>query len=209
VVNFLKQKEIFDQSMLVVLSDHGEEFYDHQSWEHGHTLYNELIRILMVVKYPNGRITGRETAPASITDIPGIMLAESGVPYDTAVFKNDVGKEKRVLPVLLPVSPIIPQFPPKISFVNPDYHFIFNVLDPKSPPYFNPLPPPARSVDIELYETRDYLEKTNLAKRRQNIVNSFAELLAMHVKLFAGLDLDKFKLDNGLKEKLRSLGYLQ
>lgn len=208
VVDYLKEKKIFDQSMLVVLSDHGEEFYDHQSWEHGHTLYNELIKIPLLVKYPNNRLTGREKAPASITDIPGIMLAESGLAYDKTVFKNEIGKEKRILPVLLPVSPIIPQFPPKISFVNQDYHFIFNIINPKTPPYFDPPPPRARTVDLELYEARDYLEKTNLAKRRKNIVNHFGKLVSKYLQLYKGLNLDKFKIDKDLEDKLKSLGYL-
>ncbi|MEM8711893.1 MAG: sulfatase [Planctomycetota bacterium] len=36
-------------SILIVTSDHGEEFYDHGGFEHCHTLYNELLRVPLVV----------------------------------------------------------------------------------------------------------------------------------------------------------------
>jgi arylsulfatase A-like enzyme len=29
----------------VFLSDHGEEFLDHGDWVHGHTLFDELVRV--------------------------------------------------------------------------------------------------------------------------------------------------------------------
>ena len=43
VLDYLRDSGRFDDAMLVVLSDHGEEFYDHGDWEHGHTLYQELV----------------------------------------------------------------------------------------------------------------------------------------------------------------------
>ena len=36
---------ILDDTLTVVFGDHGDEFYEHGSTAHGHSLYNELIRI--------------------------------------------------------------------------------------------------------------------------------------------------------------------
>lgn len=206
LVDFLKRKGVYDDSMLVVLSDHGEEFFDHHSWEHGHTLYKELVKIPLLVKYPRARRTGRVKDLASITDIAGMMLNESGLAYDESVFRDRTGEEKRVLPVLLPVSPIIKEFPPKLSFVDKNYHFIFNVRDEEKPAFFDPPPPAAR--DMELYESKDYLEKTDLHKRRKHITDRFGKQLAKYLELFEGVKMDKFKLNKELEEKLKSLGYL-
>jgi arylsulfatase A-like enzyme len=36
----------------VLTADHGEEFWDHGGFEHGHTLYDELVHVPLVVKFP-------------------------------------------------------------------------------------------------------------------------------------------------------------
>ncbi len=53
---------------VVILSDHGEEFWDHGGFEHGHTLYDELLRVPMVVKGP-GVKPGRFDEPVSLLDV--------------------------------------------------------------------------------------------------------------------------------------------
>ena len=121
IIDYLKQKGLYENAAVVVLSDHGEEFYDHGSWEHGHTLYNELIKIPLVIKYPFNSQQRKNHAPdalVSITDIPGILLEQSGFKYDKTHFKVKVGEPNRVLPLLFPVSPIIKQFLSKVSFVS-------------------------------------------------------------------------------------------
>ena len=40
------------QTMIIVHSDHGEEFWEHQGFEHNHTLYNELVRAILIVQPP-------------------------------------------------------------------------------------------------------------------------------------------------------------
>jgi arylsulfatase A-like enzyme len=41
-----------DNTLVVFLSDHGEEFFDHEGFEHGHTLYNELIKVPLIFSLP-------------------------------------------------------------------------------------------------------------------------------------------------------------
>ncbi|NIM11249.1 MAG: sulfatase-like hydrolase/transferase [Candidatus Aminicenantes bacterium] len=208
VVRFLKGKGLYRDAMIVVLSDHGEEFYDHHSWEHGHTLYKELIKIPLLVKYPQNRKKGEETALASITDIPAIILEESGVPYDEMIFRNEVGQTNRVLPVLLPLSPIIRQFPAKISLVGRNHHFIFNVIDKQMLAFFNPPPPQVRMQEIELYDSSDYLEKVNVYMRRRRIADRFGKHMAKYLQRFKGVKMKTFKGSKELQERLKSLGYL-
>ena len=37
---------------VVITSDHGEEFHDHGGFEHGHTLYDELLRVPLIIRLP-------------------------------------------------------------------------------------------------------------------------------------------------------------
>jgi arylsulfatase A-like enzyme len=51
----LKERGLSDNTLIVFLSDHGEEFFEHEGFEHGHTLYNELISVPLIVSLP-GRV---------------------------------------------------------------------------------------------------------------------------------------------------------
>jgi choline-sulfatase len=59
LVDQLKEMGVYDNSIIVVFSDHGTEFYEHKRFDHGHTLYNELVDTLLAIKLP-GQKSGRE-----------------------------------------------------------------------------------------------------------------------------------------------------
>jgi hypothetical protein len=66
-----------EDDLVVVFSDHGEEFWDHRGFEHGHSLYEELIHVPLVVRAP-GVAPGRHEAPVSLLDITPTVLAALG-----------------------------------------------------------------------------------------------------------------------------------
>lgn len=57
-----------DDDIVVLYSDHGEEFFEHTGFEHGHTLFDELLRVPLVVKAP-GLKGGRNDTPVSLLDV--------------------------------------------------------------------------------------------------------------------------------------------
>ena len=57
VVSALREQGLWDETLLVLTSDHGEEFWEHGGFEHGHTLYNELLHVPLIVK-PAATTTG-------------------------------------------------------------------------------------------------------------------------------------------------------
>ena len=48
----LRTAGIADSALVVVVADHGEEFFDHGGLGHGHTLYQELLNVPLVVSGP-------------------------------------------------------------------------------------------------------------------------------------------------------------
>jgi hypothetical protein len=68
-----------DDAFVIVLSDHGEEFWDHDGFEHGHTLYDELTRTVLMVKGP-GVAPGRTDAAVSLADVSPTVLDWLGLP---------------------------------------------------------------------------------------------------------------------------------
>ena len=61
------------QDTVVVFSDHGEEFWDHNGFEHGHTLYDELLHVPLIITSPDLK-PGAVTAPVSLLDVVPTVL---------------------------------------------------------------------------------------------------------------------------------------
>jgi arylsulfatase A-like enzyme len=60
-----------ENSIVVITSDHGEEFGDHGDFRHGNNLYNETLQVPLLV-YPSsvfGRESGRIHEPVSLIDL--------------------------------------------------------------------------------------------------------------------------------------------
>ena len=59
LVASLKERGVYDDTLIVVLVDHGEEFWDHGSVGHGHSLYDEMVHSPLFVRYPARFARGR------------------------------------------------------------------------------------------------------------------------------------------------------
>ena len=80
----LKRLGIYDEMLIVIVSDHGEEFWEHGSFEHGHTLYEELIRVPFFIKLPGQALTVRENTRVSTGSIYATVLELCGIKDDPA-----------------------------------------------------------------------------------------------------------------------------
>ena len=67
-----------DDAVVLITSDHGEEFWEHGGFEHGHTLYDELLRVPMILRGP-GVTSGRFDTPTSLLDVAPTLAAMMGV----------------------------------------------------------------------------------------------------------------------------------
>ncbi len=70
-----------ENTIIVVTSDHGEEFQEHGSWGHGHSVYQELLGVPLMFRWP-GVIPGnmRIDPVVSTIDIGPTVLEATGVP---------------------------------------------------------------------------------------------------------------------------------
>jgi arylsulfatase A-like enzyme len=80
-VRELKAAGLYRDALLVFIADHGEEFLDHGRWLHGRTLFDELIRIPLVVKLPGNRGAGTRVAgQVQGIDVVPTVLEAMGLP---------------------------------------------------------------------------------------------------------------------------------
>lgn len=75
----LKQQGIYDDALIVFLSDHGEGLGDHGEAEHGIFLYQEAIRVPLIVKLPrSARANTTVSAPVGLTDVHATVARTVG-----------------------------------------------------------------------------------------------------------------------------------
>ena len=62
LLDHLRARDLYDDALIVLLSDHGEGLGDHGEEEHGIFLYRETIRVPLIVKMPGGANRGKRVA---------------------------------------------------------------------------------------------------------------------------------------------------
>ncbi len=76
----LRMLGVFDRMIVIVLSDHGEEFAEHGHYEHDQ-LYREHLHVPLIVHLPGGRLGGTRVAgQASLLDVMPTLLELLGIP---------------------------------------------------------------------------------------------------------------------------------
>ncbi|MFQ5526419.1 MAG: sulfatase [Thermoanaerobaculia bacterium] len=81
LIAYLEDNDLYDDTMIVFTSDHGEEFGEHGKvgW-HSHSLFDELLRVPLVVKFPGQRHAGiRVESQVSSIDIAPTLLKALGL----------------------------------------------------------------------------------------------------------------------------------
>ncbi len=80
-VRELRARGLYDDALLIFMADHGEEFQDHGQWLHGRSVFDELIRIPLLVKFPGQRFAGRRVArQVQEVDVLPTVLHSQGLP---------------------------------------------------------------------------------------------------------------------------------
>jgi arylsulfatase A-like enzyme len=76
----LSARGLADRTLVILTADHGEEFYEHGGWGHGHSLYEELIKLPLIIWCPDRLHGGRELdVTFRQIDMMPTLLAASGL----------------------------------------------------------------------------------------------------------------------------------
>jgi len=77
----LRARGLYEDALIVFLADHGEEFLDHGQWLHGRSVFDELVRVPLIVKLPGRRHGGRRVEQqVQLVDVLPTVLASLGLP---------------------------------------------------------------------------------------------------------------------------------
>lgn len=192
LVDDLKRRGLYDETLIIFTSDHGEEFGERGrvGW-HSWTLYEELIRVPLLIKFPDGRWAGRvvdEVARGidllpTLTDVLGI---EGDFPFEGASLMDRILDRRS------------------------DVVFAVSQRD-----LTGPLPTAIRTARWKLYDgalfdlAADPRERVDVADRYPNVLAAL-ELNLAGLRAAGGLsDAEQIELDEDLRRQLRALGYIQ
>jgi arylsulfatase A-like enzyme len=199
VLKKLQDLKISQEVVVVLTADHGEEFLDHgMVWHESIHLYEELIRVPLVMKIPGNMQGRRVETPVMQIDIAPTLISMAGLnpPADMQ------GRSFSGLFEEMPLNPR-PIFSETI-----DYGYIQTIRDGSMK-----LIQDWENHSTELYNLEtDPRELVNLAPQQPDVVAALLDLLDMHNetnRLWAEqLDSKLVSADEELLKKLRSLGYI-
>ncbi len=78
VLERLRSLGLYDSTIVVVAADHGEEFLDHGQLDHTKTLYEELVRVPLIVRVP-GVEPAVIDAPVALIDVYPTLTTQLGI----------------------------------------------------------------------------------------------------------------------------------
>ena len=86
LVRRLEASGQLDRTVLVILSDHGEQFGEHGLANHGNSMYLPLLHVPLLIRYPSRVPAGARIADVvTLRDVPATILDLAGVPNDGSI----------------------------------------------------------------------------------------------------------------------------
>jgi len=197
----LRARELYDPLLLVFVSDHGEEFLDHGGWEHGATLYQELVHVPLLLKLPRGAGSGQRIGErVRQVDVLPTILDALGSEIPPGI------QGRSLLPLLQ-----APSRRPAAAFssLDLDGRRIESVIL-KDRKLIHTLAHDRRPVGLELYDlASDPGERRNLTAADPDAVRGLSWLIERRARAGTPPKAPSVTLDPELEEELRALGYLR
>jgi arylsulfatase A-like enzyme len=214
----LREMGLYEQTMIVFTSDHGEEFYEHKGWEHGHSLYDELLKVPLIIKFPESKFAGKKVEnivplvdimPTVLDelylDVPGLILdGQSLIP----VLKGKETKD-RIFLADKGNNVLNSHIPQKTSMNMGKNKIILSERFRKQDLKFFLFPPP-KIEPVELYDlAEDSIETKNIADEKIKFVDQIIRQVNEIYSQAKQRKTAKPEIDEELKKRLEALGYIQ
>ncbi len=205
LISYLKKGGLYDRALIVVTSDHGEEFADHGGFWHGTTLYQELVRVPLFIRFPNGVGAGSVfDEPVSLTDLMPTTLkvvnAQKQAGLDGQALSPTMAPSKRVIITEEDhqgcVLTAVRAGPYKLIRANADN--------------------PRKLEQLELYDLSvDHTESKNLVASETELGQELVRVMdsmannTVDKSQDAAVKPEQVEIDSATQEQLRSLGYTE
>ena len=211
LLTFMEEKGLLENTVVVFTADHGEEFGEHDGQYH-ETCYDEVLRVPVVIRAPGVAAAVDSSVTEQVDLLPTILgrlglaspaacpgrdlLAVGSRPSHPIFVERDRPSEYRQRAVITRDRKLIRVEPRDTTLVSPearaDYAEVTN------------LTPGTYLYDL----ARDPGERTNLFTPDDPRAERMLALLAVHYLGTTTAPAESVLVDDELREKLRSLGYI-
>ncbi len=199
----LKAEGRLDNALVIITSDHGEHFGEHRIFLHANSLYEELIRIPLLISWPGRIAAGPRDQLVSLISLTPTMLEAAGVPIPEDMegesllpgLVADGDEIRREEKTVWESSGVVSQWTGNHAIYSEGFKGIFY-----------------KSGDVEIYDlSSDPAETQNLAPVRPAIKQRLEDRLS-EWKASRGnvdpVDAAAREVAAPLKERLEALGYI-
>jgi arylsulfatase A-like enzyme len=205
--SFLRSNEMWDNTIIIITSDHGEEFMEHDMLGHGRRLYDTLLHVPLIIKMP----TSFNTVPKRISGLREIIDI-----MPTLLDACDIKFKKQMQGKSL-LSLMINQAEEKEEMVFASFKNIKMIRSPQWKYVFNDN---SSRVDEFFNLRKDKFEQFNLIEENNSHFNHMQLLLKAHIKNCISLYNDKYSKNRKSRksipqedlkkqiEVLKALGYV-
>ena len=193
----LRRRRLYDDSLVILLSDHGEAFWEHQGWRHENYLYSEVLDIPLIVKPPRGTSSSAAEGLAQQVDVLPTILDVLRLPVPAAVQGRS----------LLAADG---DAPPRVGFADMECASGKRITAVLAGPWklIRTLDPDGTVQRLELYHRlRDPGERADESAAEPVVVQRLLALLEAHA-VQRPLEPARAEIGDELKETLRALGYV-
>lgn len=191
-LDILRKRGAMQNTIVVFIADHGEEFYEHKGFAHGGTLYEESVRVPLIAKFPGDVTSKTLSAYACIVNIPGMILNYLGIEPPVTMSRGNAAPIYFHEELDKVVKEAILDWPMKlIRNVN-----LTNQWGD-------------RTIQWEMYDLERDPSEINLIARERKITRQVleAELKILREKNARSEPIPKINLSPEQKKKLEALGY--
>jgi arylsulfatase A-like enzyme/Flp pilus assembly protein TadD len=213
LIHFLKEKNLYSSTLIVLSGDHGESLGEHGEKTHGFFIYNSTLHVPLIIRVPDAAPAKTLSELVNLADITptvlnalkiavpaelqgrDLMPAITAGKVETKQVKSEIDRGSQPARAGLYAETFLPRLHfnwSELRSIETDkYHFI----DAPRP---------------ELYDlNKDPGETTNLFSQKQAVGSELrAQLSKLIGQYSAGQELaEKTGLDPALMERLKSLGY--
>ncbi len=198
---YLEEKNLIENTILIFTSDHGESLGAHKENAHGFFIYQEAVHVPLIFVTPFESLFGQSRfAVVSLVDIFPTMLEMANIPVPSQT------QSRSLSPLLLKDQKDQEVFAYSETFY-PRFHYGWSELTSVQDGRYKLIVAPR----LELYDLKkDPQESTNLldvepreARRLKDLIDVFMEETEKNA-----LKLDYSQMDEDSRQKLAALGYL-
>jgi arylsulfatase A-like enzyme len=202
--DYLDETGLYDNTLIVVTSDHGEEMFDHGGFGHAWSLYEEVLDVPLIVKFPGQSRPQIIDDPVSLLDVLPTILSAANIALperlDGEALQPLIAGEARSEPRDMYfetqwkkrcVARAVREHPWKLIEIKKNYE--------------------SKELRWLLFDLeRDPEEKMNVASRHPDVVSHLRAKLEKRFELYEATSVRAAAdLETVDEEALRALGYIE